>query len=536
MEAEQASTRIAGIVQRLAATWSQTLHEGGGEALEQLQREVRDLAVSGRQSGYRRVAEMASILEVMLDPVAAGEEVASAEFRAIFQDYIRALDQLVHQPPDASPDDEIQAGTRVLFISDDVDTAQGLRPQLGYFGYSLERVSASEDIVEALERLPSDAVLIDLEDRSGEELNPGLSQRITETTGYQVPLLATCDTGHIERRLSAARAGVIAYQVKPVDPYLLVDDLDNATSTETANEPEFQILLVEDSQTQAAYFTSMLVRAGMRVKVVHDPMQVLDVLSEYAADLILMDMYMPGCNGEELARVIRQFPDYASIPIVFLSAETEVERQLHAMSLGGDDFLTKPISPSHLIRSVTIRAERARTLRSFMVRDNLTGLLNHTRIKEQLKQEVARAARREGAPVAFAMIDIDNFKQINDTHGHPVGDRVIKTLARVLQQRLRQTDFIGRYGGEEFGVIMPDATAHEARNVLDAVRQSFSRIAHAAGNENFHVTFSGGVAAYPDYQDAGELATRADEALYEAKMEGRNRIRYLGEPDSDQAS
>jgi len=528
MQAEQAAARIVAIVSRLSDTWAGTLSEGGQEALEQLQREVRDLAVSGRQSGYRRVAEMASILEVMLDPVAAGEETASAEFRAIFQDYVRALNQLVHQPPDASPDDEIQGGSRVLFVSDDIETARSLRPQLGYFGYSLERINANEDIVEALERLPADAVLIDLEGRTGDDLDPALSQRIEELLSGGVPLLATCDTGDIERRLSAARAGAIAYQTKPVDPYMLVDDLDNAKSTEKANEPDYQILLVEDSQTQAAYFTSMLVRAGMRVKVVHDPMQVFDTLADYAADLILMDMYMPGCNGEELARVIRQVPEYASIPIVFLSAETEVDRQLHAMSLGGDDFLTKPISPSHLIRSVTIRAERARTLRSFMVRDNLTGLLNHTRIKEQLKQEVARAERRDGGPVAFAMIDIDNFKQINDVYGHPVGDRVIKTLSRVLQQRLRQTDFIGRYGGEEFGVIMPDAGANEARNVLDAVRQSFSRIMHAAGSETFQVTFSGGVAAFPDYVDAAEMANRADEALYVAKQHGRNRIHEAG--------
>lgn len=533
MEAEQAATRIVGIVSRLSENWAHTLRQGEYEGLEQLQREVRDLAVSGRQSGYRRVAEMASILEVMLDPVAAGEEAASPEFRAIFQDYVRALNQLVHQPPDASPDDQIQAGSRVLFFSNDSESAQNLRPQLGYFGYSLERVTPDEDIVAALQRLPSDAVLIDLEDRNKDELDDHLSERIKETIGREIPLLATCDTGHIERRLSAARAGVIAYQVKPVDPYMLVDDLDNATSPDDIDEPAYQILLVEDSQTQAAYFTSMLVRAGMRVKVVHDPMQVLDVLSDYAADLILMDMYMPGCNGEELARVIRQVPEYASIPIVFLSAETEVERQLHAMSLGGDDFLTKPISPSHLIRSVTIRAERARTLRSFMVRDNLTGLLNHTRIKEQLKQEVARAWRHD-SPVAFAMVDIDNFKQINDVYGHPVGDRVIKTLARVLQQRLRQTDFIGRYGGEEFGVIMPDATAHEARNVLDAVRQSFSRIVHAAGNESFQVTFSGGVAGYPDHEDAADLATRADEALYQAKIEGRNSVReYTEEPPDE---
>src|SRR5690606_34245987 len=97
---------------------------------------------------------------------------------------------------------------------------------------------------------------------------------------------------------------------------------------------------------------------------------------------------------------------------------------------GGDDFLTKPIDPAHLIRSVTIRAERARILRTFMLTDNLTGLLNHTRIKEQLHSEVARA-RRNGGRLAFAMLDIDHFKSINDTHGHQVGDRVIKTLARV---------------------------------------------------------------------------------------------------------
>ena len=149
MQGEHAATRIGGIVSRLSDSWSETLRAGGNDALEQLQREVRDLAVSGRQAGYRRVAEMASILEVMLDPVAAGEESASAEFRAIFHDYVAALTQLVRQPPDASPDDDIQPGSRVLFVSNDRDAAQSLRPQLSYFGYSVERVSADEDVVDA---------------------------------------------------------------------------------------------------------------------------------------------------------------------------------------------------------------------------------------------------------------------------------------------------------------------------------------------------------------------------------------------------
>jgi diguanylate cyclase (GGDEF)-like protein len=184
-------------------------------------------------------------------------------------------------------------------------------------------------------------------------------------------------------------------------------------------------------------------------------------LADFQPDLIILDMYMPACTGTELAKVIRHNDRYVSVPIIYLSAEDDLDKQLDAMSEGGDDFLTKPIKPRHLITTVRNRAARARNLKARMVRDSLTGLYNHTHIL-QLLEDCSFRARRENKPLSFAMLDIDHFKRVNDSHGHPMGDRVIKSLALFLKQRLRKTDFIGRYGGEEFAIVMPDTDLEAA--------------------------------------------------------------------------
>jgi len=170
-----------------------------------------------------------------------------------------------------------------------------------------------------------------------------------------------------------------------------------------------------------------------------------------------------------------------------------------------------------------MRAERMRIIRSYMDRDSLTGLINHTKAEEQLDIAMERA-RRQGGSLSFAMIDIDNFKEVNDTYGHPSGDRVIMSLARLLQQRLRKTDVVGRYGGEEFAVILSDTAASNAAKVLDAIRLSFSRIKNQADGREFSVTFSCGIATFSGHGDAALLTSAADKALYEAKRDGRNRI------------
>ena len=217
----------------------------------------------------------------------------------------------------------------------------------------------------------------------------------------------------------------------------------------------YRVLIVDDSRAQATHTERVLNSAGIVTRTLTEPIQAMDELAEFQPDLIILDMYMPACNGTELAQVIGHNDRYVSVPIIYLSAEDDLDKQLDAMSEGGDDFLTKPIKPRHLIATVRNRADRARSLKARMVRDSLTGLFNHTHTL-QLLEDARFRAQRDEQPLTFAMIDIDFFKKVNDNYGHPMGDRVIKSLALFLKQRLRKSDCIGRYGGEEFAVVMPN--------------------------------------------------------------------------------
>src|SRR5450759_476879 len=277
---------------------------------------------------------------------------------------------------------------------------------------------------------------------------------------------------------------------------------------------------------------STVKKAGMVTENVADPLQVIDHLISFNPDLLLLDMYMPDCSGMELAQIIRQKEQFISIPIVFLSAETDKEKQLAALGIGGDDFLTKPIEPDHLIAAVTIRIERYRKLRALMIHDGLTGLLNHSTTKERLIQEVERA-RRQNEPLAFAMLDLDQFKRVNDNYGHAAGDRVLKSLAYLLRQRLRSSDTIGRFGGEEFAVILPDTDEQSAANIMQELCAGFAKIRHHAGEKEFSVSFSCGVAAFPAFDNAGSLSETADMALYTAKTDGRNQVKAASQCSGD---
>ncbi|MGC8800319.1 GGDEF domain-containing response regulator [Chloroflexus sp.] len=254
-----------------------------------------------------------------------------------------------------------------------------------------------------------------------------------------------------------------------------------------------------------------------------DPRETLEQLQAFQPDLVILDMYMPLCNGKELVSIIRQQDRYVAIPIVFLSAETNRQQRQSALSLGADDFLTKPIGPSELVAAISARATRARHIRRFLIRDSLTGLLNHQAVEEELAREFARAERLN-QPLAIAIIDLDHFKRINDSHGHVVGDHVLRSFARLLQQRLRKSDLMGRHGGEEFLVALPNTSLVEALTLIDTVRSSFAALHHYGPAGMFGVTFSAGIAGYPQHRSLIGMMQAADQALYQAKREGRNRV------------
>ena len=409
----------------------------------------------------------------------------------------------------------------VFIVDDDVCLLQNLAVQIGCFGYEVRAFSKLADLEASVAKSQPSAIIMDLMFPEGKVAGADAIAVLQRNAMRHIPVIFISQRDDFTARLTSVRAGGDAYLTKPIHICSLLEKLDQLTGDREADP--YRILIMDDDPELSRFYALTLEQYGMLTRVVNDPLQIIEHLVEFHPELILMDMYMEGCHGDELAKIIRQMETYVSIPIVYLSAETRKDRQLRALRIGADDFLTKPIKPEHLISSVTIRAERMRIIRSFMEQDSLTGLLNHTKTKEQLDLAVLRA-KRGGGRFCFAMIDIDGFKSINDTHGHLTGDRVIVILSRLLQQRLRKTDVIGRYGGEEFAVILMDTEEEQAYRVMDEIRKSFEQIRHESDSGRFPVTFSCGIASYPAFRDSLSLNKEADRLLYEAKRRGRNRV------------
>jgi diguanylate cyclase (GGDEF)-like protein len=416
---------------------------------------------------------------------------------------------------------ENRAGRLIYLVDDDEVQARVLASQIGYFGYNVRIFLSLADLKALIRQAPPDALLMDITFPEGKMAGTETIAELRETCLADIPVMFISINDEPICRLQAVRAGGQAYFTKPVDVGALIDALDHLFFR-MAPEP-YRVLIVDDSPVQAGVNALYLKQSGMETFIATDPMQVLPVLKDFNPELILMDMYMPECSGMELARMIRQIEAYLCIPIVYLSSETDRDRQLEAVGLGGDDFLVKPIRPAHLVAAVSSRIERYRGLRTLMLRDGLTGLFNHTTTKERLIQEVSRAGR-QNTRVSFAIIDLDRFKSVNDTHGHPAGDRVLKSLAHLLVRRLRGSDVVGRYGGEEFAVILPNTTAREAAALMDELRATFEKIRHRASGAEFSATFSCGVSSFPPCQTPAALTESADRALYAAKAKGRNQV------------
>ena len=409
----------------------------------------------------------------------------------------------------------------VYILLQDLDRAERLAKQLDFFGLGAQSISSVKAFRSAMvERLPA-AIVMDV-DFSGANLGLELAAQAQLGLEQKLPLLFfSLHETDTPTRLAAVRAGGQEFLTGTLEASSLMEKIEVLTCV--AQYEPYKVLIIDDSRAQALHTERLLNSAGIVTRTLIEPIQAMAELADFQPDLIILDMYMPACTGTELAKVIRHNDRYVSVPIIYLSAEDDLDKQLDAMSEGGDDFLTKPIKPRHLITTVRNRAARARHLKARMVRDSLTGLYNHTHIL-QLLEDCTFRARREDRPLSFAMIDIDHFKRVNDSYGHPMGDRVIKSLALFLKQRLRKTDFIGRYGGEEFAIVMPDTDQEAAHKVLNTIRQRFAEIHYPAQPTYLCCTFSAGVVELKGDTDGLIMASQADEALYRAKNNGRNLV------------
>lgn len=512
--------------------WEIWVTGGDGEDLILLHRLLHGIAGSGATFGFEELGRLARQIEQILKLWMTGDAAQSTEAKDEVAELLNALPALTGTSNNTVLEEEVLPVQVSQAIEDDEDIliyildnnaklAEELGEQLETYGYQTQIYTSSSDLADGLDKALPAVVVVDTHVLGSELEGMNFIKQYKEDhlPGFSIVFISEVDS--FDMRLNAVRVGGEAYFTKPVNIDQLVDRLDSMTKRD-APDP-YRILIVDDDPALASYYKNVLIHAGMSVCVINNPESIFESMAKFDPEMILMDIYMPICSGLELARLVRQQDIYISVPIVYLSTENDNRKQMDALNSGGDDFLTKPISDSDLVSAVIVRVKRARRLCDLMSQDSLTGLLKHTKIKAQLANELSRAIRRN-ARMAFIMIDIDHFKHVNDNYGHMAGDHVIKSLSRLLQQRMRKSDSIGRYGGEEFAVVLPDAGIDDANRVIEMIRERFSNISFVHEGKEFQVTLSAGVSGFPAYNNAEEIIKSADKALYMAKEDGRNRI------------
>ncbi|MHA1598574.1 MAG: diguanylate cyclase [Alphaproteobacteria bacterium] len=488
------------------------------------------LAGSGATYGFPDISEAAKALELKCGGLGEGDlddrGQAVSSVRTLESSLRDVIDGIIQDDNDA-PEPSVETnmapsagtGRTVALVGDAEGELRRIGDELDGFDFTARYINIDDGLIDALIETKPVGIVFNLSDDSGTGLEN--MSKLHADDRCMCPLVVLSDRQDIDTRLKVARAHSEHFMMHPVMTADIVDILDQMVVSDGGGD--FRILVVDDDLSTARYTQTVLQGAGMICEYITEPLTIMDVLDDFSPELILMDLYMPDCNGQELAAVIRQQESFSGIPIVFLSGEADVDKQLVAMRAGGDDFLTKPIKSNHLISSVSMRVLRFRMLRSQMVRDSMTGLLNHTTTHEFMDKEVARAHRAKTS-LAVASLDIDHFKAVNDTHGHGVGDVVIKSLSRLMKQRLRSTDIIGRMGGEEFAAVLTETTAEQAASIFNQIRQDFADIVYKSDAGDFSVTLSCGIAEYPAQQSSAELLEASDSALYKAKHGGRNKV------------
>ena len=283
-----------------------------------------------------------------------------------------------------------------------------------------------------------------------------------------------------------------------------------------------RILVVEDNPDMRVFL-----KRGLEVEYVVNEavngVEGLEMVRSLEPNLVISDVMMPEMNGYDLTRAIRSDPALKLLPIILLTAKADDGMAVEGLEAGAADYITKPFTFDVLKAKVQMLIQRDDEHRAMALHDGLTGLLNRIAWMQSADRELKRLNRSRGS-AALAFIDIDDFKATNDTYGHQTGDTVLKKLADLLSEELRSSDLVGRYGGEEFVVLLPESSAEMASISLHRILDMFRR--EAACGPGPGPTFSAGIASVSGDSSASldDYVDRADKAMYKAKIAGKSRI------------
>ncbi len=298
---------------------------------------------------------------------------------------------------------------------------------------------------------------------------------------------------------------------------------------------EQRVLVIDDSPDIHQLVRARIQTDEVQVLCAHDAAEGMDLVRCQLPDLILLDLEMPGKDGLSLCAELREDSDLVGIPIIFLTGNIDVSTKVQAFELGAVDYVTKPFDAVELKARVraALRSKRYQDLLATRAQiDALTGLWARGYLNERLETEISVTAR-QASPLTLIMADIDHFKSINDTYGHPFGDAVIERVAGTFNEVSRDSDLVCRYGGEEFALILRDTSGAAGVNLAERLRGAVAAIGFRHGRRQVQVTASFGLASSDRFDGAPPLTAAtlleaADGALYQAKSDGRDRIVLWG--------
>ena len=299
---------------------------------------------------------------------------------------------------------------------------------------------------------------------------------------------------------------------------------------------ELKVLVVDDNIKNVRLLTEILEDEGYIVFTCSNGLDVLKYAREIMPDIILLDIMMPGMDGFEVCKLLKIDFAIRDIPVIMVTAKTDGSDIKKAMELGAFDYIKKPVDEVEVtarVQSALRFKQHQDKLKEMAMKDGLTGVYNHSLLVDLLEKEFEKHDRSKG-DITFVMIDVDYFKKINDTYGHMVGNIVLNELSQILLKSVRKSDIVGRYGGEEFGIILPDTSAEEAFCLCERIRSFIENYDFHVGDTVIRLTVSMGLSSKNNTAEVNynNMVQKADSAMYKAKKLGRNRIEVYDDSEN----
>jgi two-component system cell cycle response regulator len=453
---------------------------------------------------------------------------------------------------------------KVLIVDDVPTNVKLLEGKLASCDYEILRAFNGEAALETIRTAMPDLILLDV-------MMPGIdgyevTRRVKQTPQTQhIPIILVTALDGAQDKVRGLEVGAEEFLTKPVNraellarvrsmlklkryrEQLLVrtqseKQIYTAEQQPTGASPLRQaqrVLLVEDDQKDIKFYQTVLQQEPFELVVVQDGVEALHTAMHEKIDLILLDILLPRLDGFEVCQKLKSLDQTKDIQIALITCLDDLDSKIKGVQLGADDFLIKPVDPKELLARVSVllkkkayvdqlHAHREQALNAAII-DGLTQLYNHAFFKQFLALEIKRS-QREGHAIALIMVDVDDFKTVNDNLGHMTGDIVLREIAQIVKSNVREIDVAARYGGEEFVVVLPYTGQDDAADVAERIRKAVHH--HAFPSELAAdieaITVSCGVAAYPSNADSADgLVSQADAMLYKAKRAGKNRVEVV---------